>query len=261
MSENQQMSFLQHLDELRWRLVRIAIAVISVAVVLWIYQEWVMNHVFLILKEKEFITFKLLCAYFGVCVSDTTVKMQSMTVSGQFNYAMMMSLMGGLIITAPYIFYQIWSFIKPGLKKNELRAAKGLVFYVSLCFFLGVLFGYFVVAPLTVQFFGSFQISAEIENNFTVGSYMGTVISTVFYTGILFLLPIVSFILTKIGLIGPEFLKKYRRHAIVVILIISAVITPPDMLSQIIVSIPIIVLYEIGIVVSTRTSKNKNTIE
>ncbi|MFM1755099.1 MAG: hypothetical protein RLZZ236_2038, partial [Bacteroidota bacterium] len=221
----------------------------------------VMNHVFLVLKEKEFITFKLLCAYFGVCVSDTTVKMQSMTVSGQFNYAMMMSIMGGLIITAPYIFYQIWSFIKPGLKKNELRAAKGLVFYVSLCFFLGVLFGYFVVAPLTVQFFGSFQISPEIENNFTVGSYMGTVISTVFYTGILFLLPIVSFILTKIGLIGPEFLKKYRRHAIVVILIISAVITPPDMLSQIIVSIPIIVLYEIGIVVSTRTSKNKNPIE
>ena len=261
MSENQQMSFLQHLDELRWRLVRIAIAVISVAVVLWIYQEWVMNHVFLVLKEKEFITFKLLCAYFGVCVSDTTVKMQSMTVSGQFNYAMMMSLMGGLIITAPYIFYQIWSFIKPGLKKNELRAAKGLVFYVSLCFFLGVLVGYFVVAPLTVQFFGSFQISPEIENNFTVGSYMGTVISTVFYTGILFLLPIVSYILTKIGLIGPEFLKKYRRHAIVVILIISAVITPPDILSQIIVSIPIIVLYEIGIVVSTRTSKNKNTIE
>jgi len=261
MSENQQMSFLQHLDELRWRLVRIAIAVISVAVVLWIYQEWVMNHVFLVLKEKEFITFKLLCAYFGVCVSDTTVKMQSMTVSGQFNYAMMMSLMGGLIITAPYIFYQIWSFIKPGLKKNELRAAKGLVFYVSLCFFSGVFFGYFVVAPLTVQFFGSFQISPEIENNFTVGSYMGTVISTVFYTGILFLLPIVSFILTKIGLIGPEFLKKYRRHAIVVILIISAVITPPDMLSQIIVSIPIIVLYEIGIVVSIRTSKNKNPIE
>ena len=202
-----------------------------------------------------------MCAYFGVCVSDTTVKMQSMTVSGQFNYAMMMSIMGGLIITAPYIFYQIWSFIKPGLKKNELRAAKGLVFYVSLCFFSGVFFGYFVVAPLTVQFFGSFQISPEIENNFTVGSYMGTVISTVFYTGILFLLPIVSFILTKIGLIGPEFLKKYRRHAIVVILIISAVITPPDMLSQIIVSIPIIVLYEIGIVVSTRTSKNKNTIE
>lgn len=261
MSENQQMSFLQHLDELRWRLVRVAIVVISVAVFLWIYQEWVMNHVFLVLKEKEFITFKLLCSYFGVCVSDTTVKMQSMTVSGQFNYAMMMSIMGGLIISAPYIFYQMWSFVKPGLKKNEIQAAKGMVFYVSLCFFLGVFFGYFVVAPLTVQFFGSFQISPEIENNFTVGSYMGTVISTVFYTGILFLLPIVSYVLTKIGLIGPEFLKKYRRHAIVIILIISAVITPPDMLSQIIVSIPIIVLYEIGIVVSKRTSKNKNTIE
>ena len=255
------MSFLQHLDELRWRLVRISIAVILFATIIWIFQEWIMNHIFLSMRDKNFVSFRVLCKFLGVCVEDTTVKMQSMTVSGQFNYAMMMSIMGGLIITAPYIFYQIWSFIKPGLKKNELRAAKGLVFYVSLCFFLGVLFGYFVVAPLTVQFFGSFQISPEIENNFTVGSYMGTVISTVFYTGILFLLPIVSFILTKIGLIGPEFLKKYRRHAIVVILIISAVITPPDMLSQIIVSIPIIVLYEIGIVVSTRTSKNKNPIE
>lgn len=261
MPENQQMTFLQHLDELRWRLIRIAIAVILVGVVLWIYQEWVMNHIFLILKEKEFITFRLLCEYVNICVDSTSVKMQSMTVSGQFNYAMMMSIMGGIIINAPYIFYQIWSFVKPGLKQNELSAAKGLVFYVSLCFFLGIIFGYFVVAPLTVQFFGGFQISNEIENNFTVGSYMGTIISTVFYTGILFLLPIVSYILTKIGLIGPEFLKKYRRHAIVVILIISAVITPPDMLSQIIVSLPIIVLYEIGIVVSTRTIKNKTAIE
>lgn len=257
MPENQQMSFLQHLDELRWRLVRIAVAVVLVGVVLWIYQEWVMNHVFLVLKDKEFITFRVLCTYFGVCVTDTEVKMQSMTVSGQFNYAMMMSIMGGLIINAPYIFYQIWAFVKPGLKKNELRAAKGLVFYVSLCFFSGIIFGYFVVAPLTVQFFGGFQISAEIENNFTIGSYMGTIISTIFYTGVLFLLPIASYILTKIGLIGPDFLKKYRRHAIVVILIISAVITPPDMLSQIIVSIPIIALYEIGIFVSKRVVRNK----
>jgi sec-independent protein translocase protein TatC len=184
--------------------------------------------------------------------------MQSMTVSGQFNYAMMMSIMGGLIVSSPFIFYQLWAFVKPGLKKNEISATKGMVFYISLCFLTGVLFGYFVVAPLTVQFFGSFQISQEIENNFTVGSYVGTIISTVFYSGLLFLLPIISYILTKIGLIGPDFLKKYRRHAIVVILIISAVITPPDMLSQIIVSIPIIGLYEIGIVVSKRALKNKS---
>ena len=258
MSNQQRMSFLQHLDELRWRLVRIAIAVLLVGVVIWVYQEWIMNHLFLALKDHDFITFRLLCTYFGICVSDTTVKMQSMTVSGQFNYAMMMSIMGGLIVSSPFIFYQLWAFVKPGLKKNEISATKGMVFYISLCFLTGVLFGYFVVAPLTVQFFGSFQISQEIENNFTVGSYVGTVISTVFYSGLLFLLPIISYILTKIGLIGPDFLKKYRRHAIVVILIISAVITPPDMLSQIIVSIPIIGLYEIGIVVSKRALKNKS---
>lgn len=257
MAENQQMTFLQHLDELRWRLVRIAVVVIMVAIVIWIYQEWIMNHLFLSLKDKNFVSFQILCRYLGVCVENTTVKMQSMTVSGQFNYAMMMSVIGGIIISSPYIFYQIWAFVKPGLKKNEISASKGLVFYVSLCFFSGIFFGYFVVAPLTIQFFGSFQISPEIENNFTIGSYVGTIISTVFYTGLLFLLPVASYILTKIGLIGPEFLMKYRKHAIVVILIISAIITPPDMLSQIIVSIPIIILYEIGIWVSKRITKKK----
>jgi sec-independent protein translocase protein TatC len=184
--------------------------------------------------------------------------MQSMTMSGQFNYAMTMSLMGGIILSAPYIFYQIWSFVKPGLKTNELNLAKGLVFYVSLCFFTGILFGYFIVAPLTVYFFASFQISSSIENNFTISSYMSTVISTIFYSGLLFLLPIATYLLTKVGVFTPEFLVKYRRHAIVVILILAAVITPPDVLSQIIVSIPIVLLYEIGILVSKRVAKKNN---
>jgi sec-independent protein translocase protein TatC len=258
MSDNKQMSFLQHLDELRWRLVRIAIAVIMVAGVIWIFQEWIMNHLFLSLKSKDFISFKLMCRFLGVCIEDTPVRMQSMTMSGQFNYAMTMCIMGGLIVSSPYIFYQIWAFVKPGLKQNELKAAKGLVFYVSLCFFAGILFGYFLVAPLTVQFFASFQITSSIENNFTISSYMGTVISTIFYTGLLFLLPIAIFILSKIGLIDVDFLKKYRRHAIVVILILAAIITPPDILSQIIVSIPIIALYEIGILVAKRVAKKNN---
>lgn len=255
MAETKQMSFLQHLDELRWRLVRVAIAVILVGIVIWIFQEWIMNHLFLSLKSKDFVTFKLMCRFLGVCVEDTPVKMQSMTMSGQFNYAMTMCIMGGLIVASPYIFYQIWAFVRPGLKQNELKAAKGLVFYVSLCFICGILFGYFVVAPLTVQFFASFQISSSIENNFTISSYMGTIISTVFYTGLLFLMPIAIFILAKIGLIDVDFLRKYRRHAIVVILILAAVITPPDILSQIIVSVPIIGLYEIGILVAKRVSK------
>ncbi len=251
------MSFLQHLDELRWRLVRISIAVILFATIIWIFQEWIMNHIFLSMRDKNFVSFRVLCKFLGVCVEDTTVKMQSMTVSGQFNYAMMMSIMGGLVLSSPYIFYQIWSFVKPGLKVNEMKAAKGIVFLISVCFLLGIAFGYFVVAPLTITFFGSFQISTQIENNFTIGSYMGTIISTVFYTGLLFLLPIASFFLTHIGLITPDFLKKYRRHAIVAILIISAVITPPDILSQIIVSIPIIILYEVGILFSKRAIKKR----
>ena len=257
MIEKDQMSFLQHLDELRWRLVRIAIVVILFAAFIWVFQEWIMNNIFLSMRDKNFVSFRFLCSILGVCVEDTAVKMQSMTVSGQFNYAMMMSIMGGLVLSSPYIFYQIWSFVKPGLKINEIKAAKGIVFLVSLCFLLGIAFGYFVVAPLTITFFGSYQISKEIENNFTIGSYMGTIISTVFYTGLLFLLPIASFFLTHIGLITPTFLKKYRRHAIVVILIISAVITPPDILSQIIVSIPIILLYEVGILFSKRAIKKR----
>lgn len=258
MAENKQMSFLQHLDELRWRLVRIAIAVILVGVVIWMFQEWIMNNLFLSLKSKDFVSFKLMCRYLGVCVEDTPVKMQSMTMSGQFNYAMTMCLMGGLIVSSPYIFYQIWAFVKPGLKQYELKAAKGLVFFVSFCFICGIMFGYFIVAPLTVQFFASFQISSSIENNFTISSYMGTIISTVFYTGLLFLMPIGIYILAKIGLIDVAFLKKHRRHAIVVILILAAVITPPDILSQVLVSIPIIGLYEIGILVAKRVAKDNN---
>ena len=133
--------------------------------------------------------------------------------------------------------------------------ARGLVFYVSLLFFTGILFGYFIVAPLSVQFFGSYQISNQIENNFTIGSYMSTILSTIFYSGLFFLLPVISYLLTKIGLIDVAFLVKYRKHAIVVILILAAIITPPDIASQIIVSIPIVILYEIGIFVSKRAER------
>lgn len=257
MTDKDNMSFLDHLEELRWRLVRAAIAVIIVAIVLWSYQEKIMNDVFLAMKSKDFISFKLLCQYLGVCIEDIPVKMQSMTVSGQFSYALMMSILGGVVIAFPFIFYQIWAFIKPGLKLNEKKMARGIVWYVSFLFFLGILFGYFVVAPLSIQFFGAFQISREIENIFTINSYMSTILSTVFYSGLFFLLPVVTYFLTKIGLFDSEFLKKYRRHAIVVILILSAIITPPDIVSQIIVSIPILILYEIGILVALRVEKQQ----
>jgi sec-independent protein translocase protein TatC len=251
------MSFLDHLEELRWRLLRAAVAVIIFSVVIWIYQREIMENVFLNMVDPHFITFELLCKYLGVCVDQIHVDFQSTTLAGQFSYALMMSIMGGVVLAFPYIFYQLWSFIKPGLKGSEKDMAKGIVFYVSLLFFLGILFGYYIVAPLSVQFFGAFQITPEIKTDVTIASYMSTILSTVFYTGLFFLFPIVTFLLVKIGLVTPEFLIKYRKHAIVVILILAAVITPPDVISQVIVTIPIYLLFELSILVAKRVVKQE----
>jgi sec-independent protein translocase protein TatC len=199
-----------------------------------------------------------MCEWFGVCSGDVPIQMQSQNMSGQFSYSLVLSLMGGFVGAFPFVFYQVWCFIKPGLKQNEVSISKGIIFYVSVLFFLGILFGYFVVAPLCVQFFGTYKISEEINNIFTVNSYLSTILSTVFYSGLLFLLPVVSFLLTKLGIINAAFLRKYRKHAIVAVLILSAVITPPDLISQVIVAIPIAFLYEVGIIVSSRAEKKRN---
>ncbi len=250
------MSFLEHLEELRWRLVRAAISVLVVSTVLFIYQEWIMDNLFLSMKQPEFISFRLMCDWFGVCIDEIPVRMQSMTVGGQFSYGLMMSVMGGIVISFPFIFYQLWSFVKPGLRQSEKKVVSGITFYVSLLFFLGIAFGYFIVAPLCIQFFGTYQISGQIENIFTVNSYMSTILSTVFYSGLLFLLPVVAYIFTRLGIITPAFLRKYRKHAIIGVLILAAIITPPDLISQVIVAIPITLLYEAGILVSARVEKN-----
>lgn len=256
MAEEKRMTFLDHLEELRWRLVRSAIVILTLAVGIWVFQEWIMETLFLSMKDPDFITFKLICSSFGICVEEVPVAFQSMTVSGQFSYALMMSIMGGVVLSFPYIFYQIWSFVKPGLKKNEMKVAKGIVVYVSLLFFLGICFGYFIVAPLCIQFFGSYHVSEKIDNIFTINSYMSTILSTVFYSGLLFLLPVLSYLFTKLGILNADFLRKYRKHAIIGILILAAIITPPDLISQVIVSIPIVILYETGILVSARVDKN-----
>ncbi|MFM7467234.1 MAG: twin-arginine translocase subunit TatC [Crocinitomicaceae bacterium] len=255
MSENTNLSFLSHLEELRWRLVRCAAAVLVVGLAIWFFQGYIMDYLFLSMMKSDFVTFRVFCEALGVCVEDVPVKMQSTTVSGQFSYAMMLSILGGVVGAFPYIVYQLWKFIEPGLKVNEKSNVKGIVFYISLLFFIGILFGYFIVAPLSVQFFGSFTISNQIENNFTISSYMSMILSTIFYCGLFFLLPVVSYFLTRIGLFGSDFLKKYRRHAIVVILILAAIITPPDVISQVVVTIPIYILYEISILVSVRVEK------
>lgn len=258
MEEETKMSFLQHLEELRWRLVKSAIVIIVLAIAIWWNMEWIMKNVFMSMLEKDFITYDFFCRNFHfMCVEEIPAKIQSRTVSGQFGYALWMSFIGGVVVAFPFIFYQLWAFVKPGLKAKEKNMVKGIVFYVSLLFFFGILFGYFIVAPMSIQFFGTFKITDEISNEFDINSYMSTIISTVFYSGLFFLLPVVAYIMGKIGLVSSGFLKKYRKHAIVGVLILSAIITPPDMISQIIVSIPILVLYEIGIWVVVGVERKK----
>ncbi len=257
MNEEKNMSFLQHLEELRWRLVRSAIAVIICAAVLFVYQEWIMDNIFLILLDKNFFSYRFLCENFNVCINDINVEMQSTNVAGQFSYAFMTSLLGGMVVSSPYIFYQLWLFIKPALKENEYRNSKGMIFYVSFLFLLGIAFGYFVVTPMTIQFFGSYQISKGIQNIFTIDSYMGMILSTIFYTGLFFLLPVFCYVLASMGVLTADFLRKYRKHAIIGVLILSAIITPPDVISQIVVSIPIALLYEIGIISAARVDKKR----
>lgn len=249
------MSFLDHLEELRWRIVKSVIAILVFAIAMWFVKEWVINNIFIAMTKTDFISFQAMCNWFGICIGDIPVNFQSTKVGAQFTYALWMCFVGGFILSFPYVFHQIWGFIKPGLRENEKKMVSGITFYVTILFLLGVVFGYLVVAPLCIQFFGYFMISPEFKNIWMIGSFMSLIISSVIFTGLLFLLPVVVYILSKIGIVTPSFLRKYRKHSIVGVLILSAIITPPDFISQVIVSIPIIILYEIGIIISARVEK------
>ncbi|MBK9191597.1 MAG: twin-arginine translocase subunit TatC [Crocinitomicaceae bacterium] len=253
----QNMPFLSHLEELRWRLVRSSAAILICAIVIFIFTEWIVNNVFLWLSQADFPLFRFLCRAFGMCDNQINIDLQSVEFTGQFGINLMMAIIGGVVVAFPYIFHQLWGFVKPGLKQNELKTVRGIVWFVSILFFTGILFGYFIIAPLTVQFFGNWQLAESIENNITIGSYLRTIIMTVFFTGLLFLLPVVIFIFSKLGIITPAFLRKYRKHALVIILILAAVITPPDIFTQIIVTVPIYGLYEFGIILSGRVEKQR----
>ncbi|UKN01531.1 twin-arginine translocase subunit TatC [Paracrocinitomix mangrovi] len=255
--EDKSMSFLSHLEELRWRLVKSAIAIVVFAIVIFYFTEWITNNIFLKLADPDFPIFRFFCWAFDLCANKIDINWQSVEMTGQFGTNLMMAILGGIVVAFPWIFYQIWSFVKPGLKEREINAVKGIVFFVSILFFMGIMFGYFVIAPLTVQFFGNWQMAENIHNNITINSYLKTIVSTVFFTGLLFLLPVVIMIFTKLGIITSAWLKKYRKHSFIAVLIIAAVITPPDLFTQIVVAIPIVGLYEFGIIISKRIEKKR----
>jgi sec-independent protein translocase protein TatC len=266
MGKEKEMSFLDHLEVLRWHLVRSVLAIIIFAVLAFINKDFIFDKVlFASLNSDTFPTYVFFCNLSDLlgagdllCFGKQNWNLHSFTMAGQFSTHIMTSLFAGFVIAFPYVFWEIWRFIKPALYSDETKVTRGVVFFTSILFSVGVLFGYYMVAPLSVNFLGSYQISGQVSNTIGISSYVSTITTISFANGLIFELPMLVYFLTKIGLLTPEFMKKYRKHSIVLTLILSAIITPPDVTSQILVSLPLIILYEFSIKISKRVLKNQN---
>jgi sec-independent protein translocase protein TatC len=272
MSEDQEMSFLQHLEALRWHLVRSVIGITVATIVIFSNKSFVFDVIIFGPKSKDFPTFRALCKLSDwlyiqfpslmqskdiLCIGQETYELQNIAMSGQFMTHILVSVVGGIIIAFPYVFWEIWRFIKPALQHSEKNYSRGVVFFTSLLFMLGVVFGYYIIVPLSVNFFITYNVSAQVINLPTLSTYISTVTTIVLACGIVFELPIMVYFLTKVGLVTPQILKKYRKHALIGALILSAVITPPDVFSQLLVSVPILFLYEVSIFISRLVIKKE----
>ena len=263
--ERAEMSFIDHLEELRGHLLRSVVAIVIGAVGIAIYQDFFIKKVLLGPTHADFPTYGFLCRvgrYLGIekalCMNGIDIQMESTGVRTQFSRLISVMLIGGIIIAFPYIFWEFWKFIKPPLTKKELQNTRGVIFWVSLLFFTGVFFGYFVVAPYTLNFFGNFQLDENIENRWTIASYFDTLIPLILGAGLAFQLPLLMVFLAKIGIVSATYLRKVRKYSIVIIMIVAAVITPgPDVISQLTVAIPLLLLYEISILLTRKIEKRR----
>ena len=257
-----EMSFLEHLEELRWHLVRSALAVLVFAILAFIFHRFIFDFILLAPKNPDFLTNRLLCNLAeklnapDLCINSNPMQIQNIKVAGQFAASIMVSLYAGLIVAFPFVVWEMWRFIAPALYENERKHARGSVASISIMFFIGALFGYFVILPLMIHFLGGWSASDEIVTQVDLASYF-SITYIPFATGIIFELPVLMIFLTKVGIITPEFMVKYRRHAIIVLMIVAAVITPPDPLSMVLVVLPLILLYEMSILITRRTAKKQ----
>ncbi len=268
---NKEMSFLDHLEELRWLLVRSSIAILVASVIAVFFNEFIFDVIIFGPKQGDFVTYQFFCDIAqrydldqSFCNNELPFVIQNRTMDGQLSVMIWTCITAGFIIAFPFILWEFWKFIRPALYVNERKYAKSFLFVSSLLFFLGVLFGYFVLVPLSINFLANFTISSVVENQIDINSYISLVKTTSLATGLVFELPIVIFFLTYLGLITDSFLKEYRRYAYVLILIVAAVVTPPDVISQLIVSFPLVILYECSIIVAKiitkrNIQKDKNT--
>jgi sec-independent protein translocase protein TatC len=262
-SVEKEMSFLEHLEELRWHVIRSLAAVVIFMIGAFVMAPWVFENIIFAPARVDFPTFKWLCKLGNLigsetlCVKEIPFKVQSRNMTGQFTMHLMSSFILGLIVAFPYVVWEAWRFIKPGLQVRERKYSRGAVAAVSFLFFSGVMFGYYIIAPWMVYFLANYSISDMIVNEFDITSYVSTVVMLVLGSGVLFQLPVVIYFLTKIGIVTPEFLRKYRKHSVVVILIVAAIVTPPDLLSQMLITIPLYLLFEISILISAGVARRK----
>ncbi|MCK9421748.1 MAG: twin-arginine translocase subunit TatC [Bacteroidales bacterium] len=263
--EEQEMTFWEHLEELRGTLWRILIAILITSIVAFAFKEILFDDILLAPKSKHFITYQVFCrlgswlSMPSLCVDPSQFQLINISLAGQFTSHMNISLVAGLIIALPYVLWELWRFIKPGLTETEIRQSRGAVTIISLLFILGVLFSYFIVAPLMINFLGGYAVSSAVSNQIALTSYVSSITLMTLLMGLLFELPVLILFLTKIGLVTPKYLKKYRKHTAIVILIIAGVITPsPDVFSQLIVAIPLYALFELSLSISSRIYKRKH---
>ncbi|WP_395063641.1 twin-arginine translocase subunit TatC [Flavobacterium sp.] len=267
--ELKEMSFMDHLEDLRWLLVRSSIAIIVLSCACYFIDGFIFDTIIFGPKDPNFVTYKFFCEvthYFGVddtyaCATEFSFIIQNTEVGGQFSMYLWTLITAGFILAFPYILWELWKFISPALYEHERRHAGAFVIVSSLLFFIGVVFGYYIIVPLSINFFGTFNVSDTIVNQFSIDSYTSMVKTSLVASGLVFELPIIVYFLAKLGLVTPDFLRKYRKFAIVIILIVAAIVTPPDIPSQVIVSIPILILYEVSIIIAAVVAKKQKTNE
>jgi sec-independent protein translocase protein TatC len=262
-----EMSFLQHLESLRWHLVRSAIVIVTLASVIFWYKEFVFGAIVFGPMHSDFLTYSAMCKIShllglgdSLCMQSISFELISVDLSGQFTTHIWVSIIGGIMAGSPYVLWELWRFVSPALHEKERKYTSGVVFFASFLFIAGVLFSYFVIVPMTINFLGNYQVSPMVKNTISIDSYISTVTVLTLIMGLVFELPIIIFFLTKVGVLGPAFMRKNRKYAIVIILIVAAFITPSsDIPTLLIVSAPLYVLYEVSIFVSKYAEKKSKS--
>jgi sec-independent protein translocase protein TatC len=259
-----EMSFWEHIEDLRWHIIRSIIAIVGSGIVFFVNKKFLFDDIIFAPKNPGFITYRALCwlgsrvHIYSICRTNFDYSITNMDLAAQFMTHIKVSFMVGLIAVFPYVLYEIWTFVKPALYTKELKNLRGVVVWTAVLFYIGILFGYFVLMPMSINYLGTYHVSEDVKNTINLSSFIDVVTGLVFITGLVFEFPMIVFFIAKLGLIGDKSMKQYRRYAVVGVLVVAMLVTPsPDVFSQILVAVPLYILYEISILVAKRVVKQR----